>query len=45
MAIYTIEISDEDYNDMVDNKYEHRGVLTTDTMLDILHDIVDQIVD
>ena len=40
-----IEISKEDYNDMVDNKYERRGVLTTDTMLDILHNIVDQIVE
>ena len=41
MARYTIEISDDDYEKMVDNK----DVLTNSTMLWILHDIVDQIVE
>ena len=38
-----IEISKEDFNLMLKNRYGHGDVLTKDYMLDILHDIVDQI--
>ncbi len=40
-----IEISKEVFNLMRKNKYGHNDVLTKDYMLDILHDIVDQIHD
>ena len=40
-----IEISKEDFNLMRKNKYGHDGVLNSGYMLDILHDIVDQIHD
>jgi|TARA_R100001463_G_scaffold135623_1_gene199219 hypothetical protein len=39
-----IEIDEADYRLMQKNKYAHDSVLTKDYMLDILHDIVDQIV-
>jgi|TARA_R110000803_G_scaffold91312_1_gene158666 hypothetical protein len=39
---FEIIISKEDYRNMQKNKYGHEGVLTRDYMLDILHDIVDQ---
>ena len=42
---FEIEISKEDFNLMRKNKYGHNDVLTKDYMLDILHDIVDQIHD
>tara|TARA_R110002020_G_scaffold288675_1_gene504165 strand:+ start:23 stop:172 length:150 start_codon:yes stop_codon:yes gene_type:complete len=40
-----IEISKEDFKLMLKNKYGHNDVLTKDYMLDILHNIVDQIHD
>ena len=45
MSKYEIEISDEDYNAIVDNKINENGVLNNSTMLWILGDIVNQIVD
>ncbi len=43
--LFHIEISKEDLKLMRKNKYGHNDVLTRDYMLDILHDIVDQIHD
>ena len=40
---FEIEISREDFKLMQKNKYGHDDVLTRGYMLDILHDIVDQI--
>jgi len=40
-----IEKSKEDFNLMLKNRYGHGDVLTKGYMLDILHDIVDQIHD
>ena len=40
-----IEISKEDFNLMLKNRYGHDDVLTKDYMLDILHNIVNQIHD
>jgi hypothetical protein len=42
---FEIEISKEDLTLMRKNKYGHNDVLTRGYMLDILHDIVDQIHD
>jgi hypothetical protein len=39
---FEIILSKEDYRSMQKNKYGHDSVLTRDYMLDILHDIVDQ---
>tara|TARA_R110002110_G_scaffold193350_1_gene401930 strand:+ start:275 stop:493 length:219 start_codon:yes stop_codon:yes gene_type:complete len=39
---FEIIISKEDYRNMQKNKYGHEGVLTRGYMLDILHDIVEQ---
>jgi len=38
-----IEISEEEWRLMKKNRYGHGDVLTQGYMLDILHDIVDQI--
>ena len=40
-----IELDKYDIGQMQKNRYGHHGVLTKDYMLDILHDIVDQIHD
>jgi len=40
-----IELDKYDIGQMQKNRYGHNGVLTKDYMLDILHDIVDQIHD
>ena len=40
-----IEISKDDFNLMLKNRYGHGDVLTHGYMLDILHNIVDQIHD
>ena len=40
---FEIEISDDDWKLMLKNRYGHNDVLTKDYMLDLLHDIVDQI--
>jgi len=40
---FEIEISKEDFKLMQKNRYGHEGVLTRGYMLDILHNIVDQI--
>jgi len=40
---FEIEISRENFKLMQKNKYGHDDVLTRGYMLDILHDIVDQI--
>ena len=42
---FEIELSEGDFKDMQKNKYAYDGRLTTDTMLDILHNIVDQIME
>ena len=39
---FEIVISKEDYRNIQKNKYAHESVLTRDYMLDILHDIIDQ---
>ena len=39
----TIEISDDDWRLMKKNRYEHGNVITRSYMLDIVHDIIDQI--
>ena len=39
----TIEISDDDWKLMRKNRYGHGNVITRSYMLDIVHDIVDQI--
>ena len=39
----TIEISDDTWCDMKKNRYGHGDVITRGYMLDIVHDIVDQI--
>jgi len=39
---FEIVISKEDYRNIQKNKYGHGGVLTRGYMLDILHDIIDQ---
>jgi len=41
----TIELDKYDIGQMQKNRYGHDGVLTRGYMLDILHDIVDQIHD
>tara|TARA_E500000331_G_scaffold311908_1_gene319519 strand:+ start:339 stop:482 length:144 start_codon:yes stop_codon:yes gene_type:complete len=38
-----IEISEEDWQQMKRNRYGHGNVITRSYMLDIMHDIVDQI--
>ena len=40
-----IEISDDDWKLMLKNRYGHGDVLTRSYMLDIVHDIIDQIHD
>ena len=42
---FEINISDDDWKLMLKNRYGHDDVLTRGYMLDILHDIVDQIHD
>jgi hypothetical protein len=42
---FEINISDDDWKLMLKNRYGHNDVLTRGYMLDILHDIVDQIHD
>ena len=39
----TIEISDDDWRLMKKNRYGHGHVITRRYMLDIVHDIIDQI--
>jgi predicted HicB family RNase H-like nuclease len=39
---FEIILSKEDYRSMQKNKYGHDSVLTRDYMLDILHDIINQ---
>ena len=39
----TIEISDDDWRLMKKNRYGHGNVITRRYMLDIVHDIIDQI--
>ena len=39
---FEITLSEYDWKQMLKNKYGHNDVLTKDYMLDILHDIVDQ---
>jgi hypothetical protein len=39
---FEIVISKEDYRNIQKNKYAHESVLTRGYMLDILHDIIDQ---
>ena len=39
---FEITLSEDDWKQMLKNKYGHHDVLTKDYMLDILHDIVDQ---
>ena len=38
-----IEISEEEWQQMNRNRYGHGNVITRSYMLDIMHDIVDQI--
>tara|TARA_R100000654_G_C2602687_1_gene115302 strand:+ start:331 stop:504 length:174 start_codon:yes stop_codon:yes gene_type:complete len=38
-----IEISEEDWQQMKRNRYGHGNVITRSYMLDIVHDIIDQI--
>jgi len=42
---FEINISGDQWREMCKNKYGHDDVLTRGYMLDILHDIVDQIHD
>ena len=42
---FEINLDKYDIGQMQKNRYGHDGVLTKDYMLDILHDIVDQIHD
>ena len=44
MKTFEIKVSDDDWKLMLKNRYGHDNVLTR-YMLDILHDIVDQIHD
>ena len=39
----TIEISDDDWRLMKKHRYGHGNVITRSYMLDIVHDIIDQI--
>ena len=39
---FEIEVSDEDWRQMLKNRYGHGDVITKDYMLDIVHDIIDQ---
>jgi len=39
---FEINLSEDDWKQMLKNKYGHDDVLTKDYMLDILHNIVDQ---
>ena len=39
----TIDISDDDWHQMKRNRYGHGKVITRSYMLDIVHDIIDQI--
>ena len=39
----TIEITDEEWLQMKRNRYGHGNVITRSYMLDIVHDIIDQI--
>ena len=40
-----IEISKDDFNLMLKNRYGHGDVITRSYMLDIVHDIIDQLHD
>jgi hypothetical protein len=42
---FEIEISDDDWKLMLKNRYGHGDVVTRSYMLDIVHDIIDQIHD
>jgi len=42
---FEIEISDDDWKLMLKNRYGHGDVITRSYMLDIVHDIIDQIHD
>jgi len=40
---FEINISDDDWKLMLKNRYGHDNVITRSYMLDIVHDIIDQI--
>ena len=42
---FEIEISDDDWKLMLKNRYGHGDVITRSYMLDIAHDIIDQLHD
>ena len=42
---FEIEISDDDWKLMLKNRYGHGNVITRSYMLDIVHDIIDQLHD
>ena len=39
---FEIEVSDDDWKLMLKNRYGHDNVITRSYMLDIVHDIIDQ---
>ena len=42
MKQFTIEVSDDDWKLMLKNMHGHGNVITRSYMLDIVHDIIDQ---
>lgn len=45
MHKFEIEISEDDWKLMLKNRYGHGNVITRSYMLDIVHDIIDQLHD